>query len=218
MDEHRVRTLKNKAIVHYGGTSHGFDHACRVAVLARRIAETDGGSKTLAEAVGYLHDVARRQEELGLIDSHAERGAEMAREILLSENVPEDELESMVAAIACHSARKGKLPQDFLGQILQDADRLDALGAIAIGRIFARAGEQKVPLHDPSLPPKRHYDGHSETALNHFFEKILKLTPETFHTPTGRSLARDRYAFTQRFVDQFLSEWGAAVPKSTVEP
>ena len=89
-----------------------------------------------------------------------------------------------------------------------DLDRLDALGAICIARIFSRAGYKELPLYDPNMPPKEYSSKESKsTALNHFYEKILKLKPKTFKTKLAQKIAKERYEYIEEFIDRFLKEW-----------
>jgi uncharacterized protein len=91
-------------------------------------------------------------------------------------------------------------------KILQDADRLDIIGAIGIARVFARSGWENMPIHDPSIPPKEKYDGKSRTSVNHIYEKILKVK-DTFNTNIAKEIAEGRHRFVEQFLERFLKEW-----------
>ena len=84
---------------------------------------------------------------------------------------------------------------------------MDILGAIGIARVFARTGERGSPLHDPNTNQDEIYNSRMHTGMNHFYEKILKITPNTFHTETARKIAESRYNYTKQFVERFLKEW-----------
>nr|MBA3416917.1 phosphohydrolase [Chloroflexia bacterium] len=97
------------------------------------------------------------------------------------------------------------------GAIVQDADRLDALGAIGIARTFAYGGFTGAPMHDPDVPPRTHdtfdaYKANRGTVINHFPEKLLHLR-DRMNTPTARRLAADRHRFLETFLTQFFAEW-----------
>lgn len=90
-------------------------------------------------------------------------------------------------------------------RILQDADRLDMLGAVGIARVFARGGWQNMPIYDPLIPLKERYDGRSLTSVNHIYEKILKIK-DTFNTDTAKEIAEERHKFVEKFLERFLKE------------
>ena len=208
MEDLVLNQIRERCMPCYRGNAHGWDHACRVAAMARRFAAQQGEDPKAAEALGYLHDMERHREELGQVACHAQAGAIQSEHLLAELKVEPRLALNMVRAVAMHRVSLKMEPQSALAAILQDADRLDALGAIAVARIFANAGCQGTPFHDPSLLPGSSYDGTSSTAINHFHEKILQLTPETFHTSMARQVAMDRYAFISEYVRRFLEEWG----------
>ena len=90
--------------------------------------------------------------------------------------------------------------------MLQDADRLDIIGAIGIARVFTRCGWSNQPIHDPKTPPKEKYDGKSLTAVNHIYEKNLKVK-NTINTKTAKQIAEERHRFVEQFLDRLLKEW-----------
>jgi len=200
--------IKREAEAYYRHSHHDRSHVERVYKLALRIAEEVGQPVDLdvLRAAALLHDVARAMEDEGLVDDHAKEGARIAREILKRVGFPESKIEKVAYCIEVHRFRSGVKPETIEAQILQDADRLDMLGAIGVARVFARAGWSNVPLHDPSKPPKRAYEGRSETAINHFFEKILKIK-DTLNTEPARRIAEGRHRFVEEFIERFLEEW-----------
>jgi uncharacterized protein len=105
-----------------------------------------------------------------------------------------------------HRFRKGVKAENLEAKILQDADRLDIIGAIGIARVFSRGGWENMPIHDPSIPPKERYDGRSLTSVNHIYEKILKVKG-SFNTSTAKELAEERHKFVEQFLERFLKEW-----------
>jgi uncharacterized protein len=135
-------------------------------------------------------------------------GANMARKILRNLNYSKEKIERIAYAIENHRYKKQAVPKSLEAKILQDADRLDAIGAVSIGRIFSYGGEHKRPMYDPKIPPKSYYDSNAATSINHFFEKNLLLEPDTFNTKMACQIAQERYKYTKNFVERFLKEWG----------
>lgn len=200
--------MAEEAVRFYRHSHHDLSHVERVYRLAMRIA------RELEESVDYevlgaavtLHDVARAMEDEGLVEDHAKEGARIAREILCRLGFPEDKVERVAHCIEVHRFRSGVRPETIEAQILQDADRLDMLGAVGIARAFARGGWANVPLHNPLIPPKEKYNGRSETVINHLYEKILRIK-DTLNTEPARRIAEGRHRFVEEFNERFLKEW-----------
>jgi uncharacterized protein len=198
--------LKEKIIPHMGDSGHGLDHVERVYNLAVRIAKQEKVDLDTVNAASLLHDIARRIEsKTG--KCHAEEGAKMAIPILKEINFPEDKLQNVIHCIKVHRYSKGLNAETKEAKILQDADRLDAIGAIATARILEVGISKGNILHDPTIKPREIYDGSTSTIINHFFEKILKIKPETFHTKLAKEIAGERYDLTEKFVKKFIKEW-----------
>jgi uncharacterized protein len=210
MNEEFYNKLKEEIQPYFEKTgSHDFNHTERVYHNAMRIAEaTDGVDMDILKACTLMHDISRlREDEIKGLD-HATDGAKVAKEILEKTEFPKDKIETVANAIASHRYSKGIIGETIEARILQDADRLDALGAICIARIFDRGGVKRRPMHDPSIPIEPDYSkSKGTTAINHFNEKILKITPDKFNTPKAQELAKDKYAFTKEYVERFEKEW-----------
>ncbi|MGB7344793.1 MAG: HD domain-containing protein [Pirellulaceae bacterium] len=181
---------------------HGMDHVLRVLVSARAIQSEVGGDLQIVELAALLHDVGDAKFHDGV-----ERSAEFAREMLSGLGAG-DELTEHVAHIVDNiSFRKGDSakPLSLEGQIVQDADRLDALGAIGIVRTieYGAAPPQGVPVQPFHLPDA----GDAKTGVGHFHEKLFKLK-SLMNTDAGRRMAEDREAFMRTFLNQFLLECG----------
>jgi uncharacterized protein len=138
----------------------------------------------------------------------------MAREWLEQHEVPEVMI-SHICDIIKHLSYKGAGTSSFMktieGRIVQDADRLDAIGAIGIARAFAYGGHKNRELHNPSIKPELHnsfeqYKASSAPTINHFYEKLL-LLKNRMHTDTARKLAEERHRYMERFLEQFYQEW-----------
>ena len=165
---------------------HGADHVVRVYQNAMRIAENEPGcDREIVALAALLHDA----DDHKLF--HTENNANARR--FLSENaVPADRTERIIEAInsVYFSQNQGKVPATLEGRIVQDADRLDAIGAVGIARTFAYGGE-----HGRSL----------EESVKHFHEKLLLLRDE-MNTQTGREMAEKRHAFMESFLEEFRKE------------
>src|SRR3989339_672723 len=110
--------------------------------------------------------------------------------------------------IEVHRHSKGLIAKSKEAKIIQDADRLDALGAITIGRMFSTGGKINRPLYNPEIPFGKIYKGYySDSTIHGFYAKILKITPNTFNTKSAKKLAKGRYKFVEKFLDQFFKEW-----------
>jgi uncharacterized protein len=190
---------------------HDWTHVERVRKLARRIREEEGGGDPLViELAALLHDIADPKFHGGDQD----RGSELACRFLSDRGLDRERVEH-IGAIIKHVSFKGGIPQDRIDsiefRIVQDADRLDAMGAIGIARAFHYGGFRHRPIHDPSVPlqeygdPGSYYRSEAPT-INHFHEKLLKLK-DLMNTSTGKRLAGERHRFMLEFLERFLEEW-----------
>jgi uncharacterized protein len=211
LNEDFFNKLKEQVQQYFEPTGgHEIEHTERVYRLALTIAKTEKNvDLDILRASALLHDIARKkQEEMNDTICHATEGGKMARELLIKTEFPKEKIGAVSYAIESHRYSKGIKPTTIEAEILQDADRLEALGAVAISRIFAYNGKRNVKVHDPKIHPKEKYeDSQNTTAINHFYEKILKIKPETFNTKKGRELAKERYEFIKEFLDRFVKEW-----------
>ena len=188
--------------------SHDYYHLERVYNNVVAICKTENISENesiLIMAAALMHDISRKKVSYKERNDHELDSDEKATRILKSFNVQSDEINLIVECIVNHRASKKLQTNNPCVKILQDADRLDALGAIAIARTFSYDSER--PIYLPDLPPKKEYDGISFSSMNHITEKLLKLTPDTFNTYAARKIAEKRLEFTQSFVDEFMDEW-----------
>lgn len=192
------------------GTGHDWFHIERVCRSALAIAREEKADPVVVELAALLHDVGDWKFHGG--DKHA--AARIARDWLESLGAPK-EIVDHVALIADTISFVGAgvaTPMSTLeGRAVQDADRLDALGAIGIARAFAYGGSKGRPLYDPGVPPTPHdsFDAYKKNAgptINHFYEKLL-LLKDRMQTDAGRRLAEERHAFLEEFLDQFFAEW-----------
>lgn len=189
-------------------TGHDVVHAIVVSRFARAIAESEGCNADVAEIAGILHD----------IDDFKSSGAEdgpalAAKEFLCREGAPEHFVRSVIRAlkgVSFTGAAENDRPSSQEGRCLQDADRLDALGARGIARAFAYGGHVGQTMFDPLRRPQANqsradYRRNQTTTINHFYEKLL-LLESRMNTTMGKSLARDRHEKTLAFLEEFLNE------------
>jgi Predicted HD superfamily hydrolase len=156
-----------------------------------------------------LHDVADEK-----LNDSKESGLQKVRDWLAAQPIAEEDQAHIVEIIATMSYNAGTNPpmRTLEGQVVQDADRLDAIGAIAIARTFLYAGVKGSPIHNPAIQPrdamttKEYRDHRSSTAFNHFYEKLFKLK-DLINTSAARPIAEQRHQYMERYVQQFLLEW-----------
>jgi uncharacterized protein len=194
--------------------AHDWAHIERVRHWALKIAEIEGGDKTIIELAALVHDVGDRK-----VHESEEAGDHAVRYLLLSCGVPSPCL-NIVADIARKVSFKGfDVPDDMPtieGKIVQDADRLDAIGAIAIARTFTWGGAKGRVIYDPKEPifraatAEEYYALGGRTSVNHFHEKLLHLK-DRLHTDTAKRVASQRHAFMLQFLEQFRQEWDCEV-------
>ena len=176
------------------GSGHDFDHTLRVYHMAVRIAKEEGADIQMVALAALLHDVDDHKLSPETCE-HKDRAVAFLRE----QGVDEQKIHSIVEIISeiSFSAGNGR-PSTLEGMCVQDADRLDAIGAIGIGRAFAFGGSRGRRMHDP--------EGVDKTAtVEHFYDKLFKLK-DLMTTATGQSLAQQRDEFMHSFLDQFYAE------------
>ena len=188
--------------------SHDFNHILRVERLAKRIAESENADIEIIEASCLLFDVARILEDKGKVSDHAEEGSKIAKQILDKINFPKEKIDSVCHAILVHRKSKGRKPETIEAKILQDADYLDALGAVDIARVIASSLQSK-KYKRPIYVEPANGDKEIKSAIHYFLHKIehSKLQPNKFHTKLGRQLAKERFDFMKKFTERFIDEW-----------
>lgn len=192
--------------------AHDFYHINRVRKVALKIAKEEGANMFLVELMTLLHEtgdskiVGKGNEKKSLLKLH---------QFLSSLNISDLNIEEILYVINNQSYSKtgisGKKLDSLAGQCAQDADRLEAIGAIGIARCFAYHGKTNRLIYDPVIPPnlnqtKEQYDKYENTAINHFYEKMLKLK-DLMNTKTGKKLAEHRHKFMEKFLEEFFAEW-----------
>jgi len=206
LDNSVFEKIKEKSEEFFRLSHHDKSHVERVYNLAVRIAKQENADLDVVKAAVLLHDVARAMEDEGKIEDHAIESAKMAEEILEEVNFPREKAAKVIHCIEAHRFRKGIETKSLEAKILQDADRLDIIGAIGVARVFMRGGWSNQPMHNPNTPPKKKYDGKSLTPVNHIYEKILKVK-DTINTKTAKEIAEERHRFVEQFLGRLLKEW-----------
>jgi len=205
----RVITIAEARHYYEGADAvHDFDHVLRVLALAERIGRAEGADMEIVRAAALLHDVGRKQAEADGLD-HAAFAAERAREILTGQ--PDAKVEAVAHAIAAHRFRAGPEPATLEAQVLFDADKLDAIGAVGVARAFAYGGAHGQRLWAPveTVDMARWMaegdDPQDHTPVHEFVVKLSRLKERLF-TPTGRAIAEERHAYMVAFFERFDAE------------
>ncbi|WP_162126759.1 HD domain-containing protein [Flavobacterium phycosphaerae] len=203
-----IRFVKQQLENAEGG--HDWFHIERVYKNALLIAEGETCDITVVKLGALLHDIA---------DSKFHNGDEMvgpktARAFLEGENVSEEIILHIINIIENISFKGGNFEKQFSSkelQIVQDADRLDAIGAIGIARCFNYGGFKNRALYNPNIQPnlnmsKEEYKKSESPTINHFYEKLL-LLKDKMNTQTGKNIAAERHRYMENFLSQFYAEW-----------
>jgi uncharacterized protein len=188
--------------------SHDLSHVKRVWQNARLLAEEEGANLHLLAAAVLLHDCVQVEKGSPFRQQASRLSAERAGEVLRKLGWATRDIEVVTDAVLSHSYSAGLAPATPEARILQDADRLDAIGLVGVARCFYTAGRLGSRLYHPADPAgkDRALDDKSY-ALDHFPKKLLALTTG-FHTMAGRRMARQRHASLQEFYDAFMLELG----------
>lgn len=193
----------------FEGDSSGHDvhHSLRVYKNALKLAKDQECDKELIMMSALLHDV----DDFKLFKTS---NYENARKILTECNINESRIEEVIKIISTVSFKgtSTKTPDTLEGKIVQDADRLDAIGAIGIARTFAYGGSRGNTMYDPAVKPKLNmneseYKNHRKgTTVNHFYEKLF-LLKDLLNTQLAKEIANKRVLFMEKFLDEFYLEW-----------
>ncbi len=187
-------------------SAHDFEHTIRVYKNAQKICKKEKANEKLVLSAALLHDVISYPKS----DKHSKissiKSAKKSKKILEKLDFSKEEIVVISDAIRAHSFSQNKIPKTLEGQILQDADRLDALGAIGIARVFATGGSLKRPFYNIDDPfcKRRNPDDH-KWAVDHFFAKLLKLEL-LMNTKSGKEEAKKRTRVLKEFLNQLKQE------------
>ncbi|TXI84071.1 MAG: HD domain-containing protein [Crocinitomicaceae bacterium] len=193
-------------------TGHDWFHIERVLKVAEYLQSKEGGNLELIQLAALLHDISDHKMNGGVLNA----GGQVAFEMLVELGYDETKA-TMVKEIVDGVSYKGAHVQDVMttveGKIVQDADRLDAIGAIGIARAFAFGGSKNRPMYIPDYEPKMHtsfeeYASSKSHTVNHFYEKLLLLEAR-LHTETAKQIGKERHTFMEQFLEQFYNEWNS---------
>ena len=211
-----TNTLIDKTILFVKATlaqaegGHDWFHIERVYKNALLIAESEKCDLEIVQLGALLHDIADSKFHNG----DESIGPKTARTFLESEKVEPTIIDHVIAIIENISFKGGKVERQFSSielDIVQDADRLDAIGAIGIARTFNYGGFKNRALYNPEIAPnltmtKEEYKNNEAPTINHFYEKLL-LLKDKMNTQTGKQIAQDRHRYMEDFLEQFYAEW-----------
>lgn len=189
---------------------HDWFHIERVYKNAMHILKTEEANHLVVALGALLHDIADSKFH----DGDETIGPKKATEFLISENVSSTTIQHVVQIIKNISFKGGNTTQKFHSKeldIVQDADRLDALGAIGIARTFNYGGFKNRTIYNPEIKPNatmspEAYKASNAPTINHFYEKLL-LLKDRMNTKTGKRIAAERHVFMETFLQQFYAEW-----------
>lgn len=189
-------------------SGHDWWHIHRVWQLAVKIAKHEHADLFLVEMAALMHDL----DDWKL--SEQQGGENRSQKWMEKLGVPGsfiDKIEQIISEISFKGAGVDTTPTSIEAKVVQDADRLDAMGAIGIARTFAYGGNRKRQIYDPEIKPEMHIDFESykktnAPTINHFYEKLL-LLKDRMNTAYGKKLAEERHRFMKLYLDQFFKEW-----------
>jgi len=190
-------------------SAHDILHVRRVAATAKLIAQAEGAVLGVVVPAALLHELINFPKDHPRSKESGEVCAERAEQTLIAQGVTAPRAAAIAECIRVHSFSRGLLAQSLEAKVLQDADRLDAIGAVGVARCFATGQAMGTPFYAPEdmLCEDREPDDKRWT-VDHFFRKLLRIE-EGLHTPTARALAKDRAAFMRSFLNQLAQEVAA---------
>lgn len=192
-------------------SGHDWWHIYRVWNLSKKIAKIEGGNLNTIEAGALLHDIADWKFHNGDEDIGPKRAAEILFRYKADKSMIEA-VQTIIKEISFKGSGVDTPMSSLEGAIVQDADRLDAIGAIGIARTFAYGGVKGQVIYQPEIKPILHqnfesYKNSKGPSINHFFEKLL-LLKDRMNTSTGKKIAEKRHAFMEEYLSRFFEEWG----------
>lgn len=195
-------------------TGHDWWHTERVYKVAKHIAREEKADIFIVEIAALLHDIA----DWKFHEGNLEAGPEAAGSFLLKEGLDPGrtgKITNIIRGISFKGNNVENNELDLEGKVVQDADRIDAIGAIGIARAFAYGGYKGNQIYIPDLNPAIHntfeeYKNSNTTTINHFYEKLL-LLKDLMNTRTAKRIAEERHSFMQTYLEKFYSEWNVNI-------
>lgn len=218
--ERYIEVLGPKMAQLFSGDSSGHDlhHSWRTMRNALYLQEREGGDRVVVGVAALLHDVHRAMENRTGAFVPPAASLKTVRDLLADVDLTARQVDRICFCIEHHEDYNwnGDNVADLDAHIVQDADNLDAVGAMGIARTFAYAGARGLPLYDAAAPldeggAYREADGGDASAIHHFYRKAFKLA-QNMNTETAREMALERTAYMRGYVDRFLAEWDAQRP------
>lgn len=199
-----------KALLSGEGSGHDWWHILRVWNNAKTIAATEKANMFIVELAALLHDIGDHK----FYNGDETVGPRLAAEWLQGLHVKDeviDHITSIIKELSFKGAGTTSMMSSMEGCIVQDADRLDAIGAIGIARTFAFGGHKNREIFNPAILPEMHtsfeaYKSSTAPTINHFYEKLL-LLKDRMYTKTARALAAQRHQYMEGYLEQFYAEW-----------
>jgi uncharacterized protein len=202
-----IQTFAEKCFSNSRG-SHDWEHTCRVYNLCIHIGQVEGADMEVLKIAAYLHDVGRsHQDESRGSVCHAEKGAEIAAELLDRYPIYPEQKANVLHCIRSHRFRGNCVPETLEAKILFDADKLDSIGAIGVARAFQFAGEVGAKFHNPAVCPEETEPYTVEDTGYREFKLKLSKIKDRMLTAQGRLLAEDRHAFMEKYFERFFQEY-----------
>lgn len=191
-------------------SGHDWWHILRVWNIAKHINKEEGGNSIVIQLAALLHDISDWKFNQG----DEMEGIKIANNCLRQLGCDEClivRISNIISEISFKGAQTPFESTSIEAEIVQDADKLDAIGAIGVGRVFAYGGHINRTMHDPQIKPDVHktfteYKNSKGTTINHFYEKLL-LLKDRMNTKTGKKIAEQRHAVMQKFLSEFNIEW-----------
>ena len=201
-----IEYVKNVFEHDYSG--HDFFHTLRVYKMATTIAEQEGADILIVQLAALLHDVDDSK-----LSPQTHVNKDKAVDFLSRHEVPQEIIKMIcdIIDVVSFAGVDSAVPKSIEGKCVQDADRLDAIGAIGIARAFAYGGNHNRAIYDPDIPfkeemTKKEYQNNTSTTINHFYEKLFLLS-KLMNTATAKAIAKERDAYMRIYISEFMAEW-----------